>query len=151
MWWNPSSTGQFTTKSAYSMTKQPFERDEVLKQKKIQNFWGPIRGSLLLWKVAHDRFLTKSLLWERNITSEAEYEVCGDSFESTIHVVRDCTLPKEVWGLLLPGGAAGVFWTTRDIRVQLMENVAMEQVGIKTHIGNMFFDNQSRRSGTGKI
>lgn len=31
MWWNPSSTRQFTTKSAYYMIKQPFQTDEVLK------------------------------------------------------------------------------------------------------------------------
>lgn len=40
-------------------------------------------------------------LQHTDFTNMLAVEPCG--------FVRDCTLPKEVWGLLLPGGAAGVF------------------------------------------
>lgn len=93
-WWNPSSQGQFTTKSAYELLMQAIPQLEPFPWEIIWRFQGPSRGSLLLWQITHDRLKTTSLLFDRHVMNDPSCLICGAVLEDTLHAIRDCRLPR---------------------------------------------------------
>lgn len=101
-WWEPSTNGRFTTKSAYDLHADDHEVPDHFRWERIWKFAGPQRASLTLWQVAHNRLKTKALLWSRQILSSPVCDLCSSPWESTLHSVRDCIIARRIWRLVLP-------------------------------------------------
>lgn len=129
IWWERSAKGIFTTKSAYEIiSSETCKRDSQQKWKGIWNFSGQTRGSLLLWMVAHDRLKTNGLLWDRTNRESPRCELCGHAYESTLHAVRDCKLPRQIWSELLNVDRQRRFWTESE--PQQWINVNIQRSGL---------------------
>lgn len=123
LWWTPSTLGHFTTKSAYDLLLQAIPHSEPFPWEIIWRFHGPSKGSLLLWHVTHDRLKTTSFLVDRQVMSDPSCLLCGAVLEDTLHAIRDCRLPRQVWRLLLPPHFASAFWASRDPRMWIRLNL----------------------------
>lgn len=53
-----------------------------------------------LWLVANDKILTNSERNKRNMSDSASCQRCSNTWESTLHAVRDCDKATAVWKLL---------------------------------------------------
>lgn len=77
----------------------------------------------MLWHIAHDRLKTTSLLCGRQILQDPSCLLCGAIVEDTMHAIRDCTLPQQVWPLLLPAHLRTTFWTQMEPRSWILLNI----------------------------
>lgn len=113
--WLPSSNGKFTNASAYELLRQTEGGQPCVSPwSSIWQLKGPTRRSLLLWLVCHDRLKTNFLLWSRNIVEDATCMICGEEIEATLHAVRDCKLPQQVWSFLILAMVYTTDWKTCD-------------------------------------
>ncbi|CAA0835002.1 Polynucleotidyl transferase- ribonuclease H-like superfamily protein [Striga hermonthica] len=104
LYWGPSSTGKFSTRSAYDFL------DDVGGSvpgpgplwRAVWQWPGLQRIRNFLWLLAKNRLLTNVERMRRHLTPEACYELCRQADESTVHVCWDCPLAAEIWRHLLP-------------------------------------------------
>lgn len=123
-WWQTSENGVFTIKSAYDILKPPPPSTGQFQWTQIWNFKGPVRGSLFLWMLAHNRLKTKGLLWRRNVVPSASCELCGADDESILHALRDCPHANHLWKLLLKDITWSDFWLATEPQTWLCVNFA---------------------------
>lgn len=101
LWWQPLSTSIFTTKSAFQLAQVGGQVTGDFNWKALWQFKGPSRGSLLLWHViwsAEDLLLPLGTEHHSN----PDCQVCWETYESTMHALRDCVLAKQLCDLLIP-------------------------------------------------
>lgn len=60
------------------------------------------RVRTLIWFIARERLLMNAERMCRGLVTYACYEQCGCVLESTLHVVRDCGVARNVWNYLVP-------------------------------------------------
>ncbi|KAA3473179.1 reverse transcriptase [Gossypium australe] len=84
--WRHTSTGAFSVKSAYKALKEVSwnSRDELWKR--AWKILGPQR-----------RLLTNVERVRRGLAVDASCLICGHASENILHIIRDCTVAKEVW------------------------------------------------------
>lgn len=123
VWWQPSSKGIFTTRSAYTLLTQDENAQDSFNWNSIWNFKGPLRGSLLLWQAAHKLLKSNSLLWEKKIMDDPGYEICTEGMETPLHTLRDCKLSTAIWQRLLSGEVSNHFWLELDIKEWIKQNI----------------------------
>ncbi|CAA0836031.1 Polynucleotidyl transferase- ribonuclease H-like superfamily protein [Striga hermonthica] len=110
LYWSCSSTGAFSTKSAYNSLDVAAPTSSQALWTAIWTWPGPPRIRTFLWLLKRNRLLTNSERCRRHLTSSDVCIVCGLAVETALHVVRDCSLAKEIWRSLLPCAAAGQFF-----------------------------------------
>ncbi|KAH7846284.1 hypothetical protein Vadar_012105 [Vaccinium darrowii] len=103
--WGNSSNGEFSSKSAWLLTKNftctpPFESwnwvRNVRANPRIRNF---------IWLAALNRLKTKALLFLRKITQNDLCDICKTVCETMGHVLRDCCVAKAIWAdVTIPSG-----------------------------------------------
>lgn len=108
--WLPSSNGVFTTKSAYNLVSPVPSEATSFNWRRLWQFMGPARPSFTLWLAAHNRLKTGALLWEWSIIESPECDQCGAPYETTLHAVRDCHLPRQIWENFVPPQFWQEFW-----------------------------------------
>lgn len=123
--WGPSANGRFTTKLAYALLMEDTHQAVDFNWCQIWRLKGPPRYSLNLWMATHDCLKTKVLLWKWNIVKSATCDLCGGEAESTLHAIRDCTVPRQIWHLLLPWNSWRNFWTATDTKVWTANELSM--------------------------
>lgn len=77
----------------------------------------------MLWKVTHEGLKTCSLLWYRKVLEEPSYILCGDVFESTLQMIRDCEMARRIWEFQLRANAQLDFWNIGDTQKWLKINM----------------------------
>ncbi|KAF5807368.1 putative reverse transcriptase zinc-binding domain-containing protein [Helianthus annuus] len=62
------------------------------------NLWAPIKVNLFVWRLLLDRISTAYNLYKRGIIHQmVDCKLCGDSPETTDHMVTSCYIASVVW------------------------------------------------------
>lgn len=101
-YWAYSNTGQFTAKSAYLSLHQSYNVADKSLWNLAWKWNGPQSIRTFIWLAMNNRLKTKSELFRRHITTDANCCSCGHHLEDTIHVLRDCIIARHVWFRLVP-------------------------------------------------
>jgi hypothetical protein len=98
--WPGTNTGQFTVSAAYHLiTGDAMKRDE----KKWSQIWkinSMERVRVFIWQLVHDRLMTNTRLARWQMGS-SRCNSCIHFDETTIHVIRDCSIASNIWRHLL--------------------------------------------------
>ncbi|PNX79213.1 RNA-directed DNA polymerase (reverse transcriptase) [Trifolium pratense] len=105
---------------------------------KVWKLKAPERVRTFIWLVMHNKLLTNSL---KSVTglSHAMCSYCRVVEETTLHVLRDCTLAKEIWGPAVPVAsrrnwnafwamACYLLWNWRNKELHVRPNRPVHQV-----------------------
>lgn len=92
--WRLQRNGSFSVKSAYSSCCDFGNTNPIFKL--IWRLEVPERVKFFLWKIAHNRLLTKDL-WSRWFGGQNECPVCPGIVETSSHALRDCPKASETF------------------------------------------------------
>ncbi|KAJ8448033.1 hypothetical protein Cgig2_028909 [Carnegiea gigantea] len=109
--WNSSSHGGFTLKSALARIQN---RDQSARDPFWATIWKgniPLRINFFLWLATHERLMTNSHRCTRGLTSNPICTICDSAEETTLHLLRDCSLAWTVWNAMLPSHDRSSFFT----------------------------------------
>ncbi|CAA0815450.1 Polynucleotidyl transferase- ribonuclease H-like superfamily protein [Striga hermonthica] len=116
LYWGFSSTGKFTTKSAYDMLDAAGKPETASTLKPVwRAVWqwpGPQCIRIFLWLLTKNRLLTNVERRRRHLTADGICAICGQTDETILHALRDCSLAAEAWRDLLPRPAISDFFCT---------------------------------------
>ncbi|KAK5776439.1 hypothetical protein PVK06_044398 [Gossypium arboreum] len=70
-------------------------RDKLWKT--VWKIPGPQRVRFFFWIVLKQKLLTNVERVRRGLANDASYSICGHASENILHIIRDCTVAKEVW------------------------------------------------------
>ena len=101
LYWGLSSSGLFTTKSAYQMLACTESPHTGRTWNLIWKWIGPQRIRNFMWLAVQDRLMTNVERARRHLGSSEMCELCGVGRETTLHVLRDCWFAKRLWYNLL--------------------------------------------------
>lgn len=97
LYWDGDPKGKFSIKSAIRIIR----KESTKFQDQLWNLvWkAPVqqRVRAFMWLVCHDRLLGNANRFKRKLTDDPKCFVCGDSVESTLHILRDCPAARSVW------------------------------------------------------
>ncbi|CAN1193376.1 Putative ribonuclease H protein At1g65750 [Linum perenne] len=96
--WGSENHVKFSIKSAYALITDTVRRQSEELWKVICRWKGPNRIRHFLWLAGNDRLLTNDQRTRRNFASDPMCPRCPGQVEDSIHVLRDCSFAKEVWG-----------------------------------------------------
>ncbi|OMO86377.1 reverse transcriptase [Corchorus capsularis] len=96
--WNFSSDGSFNLNSAYEIAASIIhEKDDFVFWKKLWHVPCHFRVMHFLWTAALDKLCTRSMLYHRKISFDPCCDLCLDTEESVLHILRDCTIAHSLW------------------------------------------------------
>ncbi|KAJ3699454.1 hypothetical protein LUZ61_003159 [Rhynchospora tenuis] len=97
--WKWSSTGVYSSASAYRMLADPGLRSPF--HKIIWKIKAPPKVQIFLWLLLLDRVLTQQNLARRNWPSIAACQYCSQGcVETSMHLFVHCVFAKQIWTLL---------------------------------------------------
>ncbi|CAL1377371.1 unnamed protein product [Linum trigynum] len=132
LFWTLSSTGRFTTKSAYqSLLPQEPDRDEKF-WKIIWSLPMPERIRCFMWMVCLGRIATKALLFSRKSANSPHCVRCNGRAETVLHILRDCPSAANFWTRQVPITRQQRFFSA-DTSAWLRMNLA---AGDDEHLGD---------------
>ncbi|CAN1788135.1 Putative ribonuclease H protein At1g65750 [Linum perenne] len=111
--WGGEQNGQFSIKSAYKIVCELDDHQLLDPWKAVWGWKGPNRVRFFFWLVSHDKLLTNLSRLRRQLSTDASCGLCHCQEESTIHILRECTVAVEVWKQL-----KSMFWA-RSVRTAL--------------------------------
>lgn len=99
---NGSPSGGFSLASALKIisNEEELSFEEVRGWRTMWRVDVPQRVRFSLWLASHDRVMTNSNRFLRNLTDDPRCLVCGEVEENTAHILRDCPTAIMVWGKL---------------------------------------------------
>lgn len=95
--WKYSTTGRFSTKSAYALA---CGRDPTTEGRGWEWIWKvptQPRISMFLWMACHQKILTAHQLHSRGLNINPVCSICQNGIEDVTHVLRDCSDAIRVW------------------------------------------------------
>ena len=95
--WFPTVNREFTLNSAYfSLCK-----NNMLDKNKLNNLMWKVRVlqrlKTFLWLVVNDALLTNFSRLKKRLGANDLYPMCGIYSETTLHILRDCEIAKDMW------------------------------------------------------
>jgi hypothetical protein len=97
--WRLSSSGQYTTKSAYEALCQGYIRFDPWRR--IWKSWAPGKCKIFIWLAAHDRCWTTDRLARGNLPHPKLCALCDQEEETINHLLSSCVFAREFWFILL--------------------------------------------------
>lgn len=95
--WNESSNGCFSIRSALQIIRRNENEVEDVIWKKVWKVEASERIRNFLWLVAHDSIILSNVnRVRRHLSDSAMCDICGESDESTLHIIRDCVKARKV-------------------------------------------------------
>ena len=99
--WKLSKSGDFTVKSAYNLLNEVETHEDPLWNR-IWKLKVPERCRMFTWITARQRLLTNASRRIRGICNEDLCPVCHVEVEDQLHVLRDCSITRAMWQILVP-------------------------------------------------
>ncbi|CAN1304300.1 Putative ribonuclease H protein At1g65750 [Linum perenne] len=100
--WGMEPNGRFTIKSAYLLIKDINGGGDNSLWKKVWQWEGPEKIKQFMWLVSHGKLITNEERRRRHIATDASCPECRDLCEDCEHVLRRCSLARQVWEAQLP-------------------------------------------------
>ncbi|MBA0602718.1 hypothetical protein Gorai_002889, partial [Gossypium raimondii] len=69
---------------------------------------GPKRVRFFIWMALKERFLTNVEHMGRGLGSSSSCGFCGHDFEDVLHVIRDCSIARDIW-------LQGISWSIDEV------------------------------------
>jgi hypothetical protein len=96
--WTRTSTGEYTTKSAYLMQ---FEGSIVSPfPAMIWKIWVSSRCKFFLWLLLQDRVWTSNRLQLRGWPNQYFCQLCHHNLETAHHLFAECLVSREIWSMI---------------------------------------------------
>ncbi|CAN1766597.1 Putative ribonuclease H protein At1g65750 [Linum perenne] len=111
--WGLEGNGQYSVRSGYLLASELVDNSDSL-WRDIWRWEGPQRIRHFLWLAAHSKLLTNVERGRRHLTTTEVCGICSPTKESMLHVVRDCSVAKEVWQELLGVNLGHEFFQVND-------------------------------------
>ncbi|CAN1126735.1 Putative ribonuclease H protein At1g65750, partial [Linum perenne] len=109
--WGLEPHGSYSVKSGYLLAKEMGEGVHNAIWKRVWSWKGPQRVRQFLWVAIHKRLMTNVERRRRHITNNAECGLCVNEEESMDHILRGCTLSRQVWCSTLSISTADDFFS----------------------------------------
>lgn len=84
------------------------------------------RVRAFLWLACHDRILGNLNRFKRHMTKHPRCFICGETEESSIHILRDCTAARLVWRKIGGYASKPEFWVG-NIKDWITANIDRKQ------------------------
>jgi hypothetical protein len=97
--WRFSSSGKYSTKSAYKALLQGAISFEP--EKRIWKTWAPGKCRFFMWLVEHNRCWTSDRLAKRGLDHLERCPLCDQHEETINHLLVTCVFARQVWSGLL--------------------------------------------------
>lgn len=110
--WTPGVSGNFTVSTAYTFLKEDDWHDRSNLWSLAWKWPGPQRIRTFLWLALGGRLMTNTERARRHITADDTCPTCHCGPEDVLHVLRDCTLARGCWQLILPPSSLATFQAT---------------------------------------
>eukprot|EP00253_Pinus_taeda_P013603 PITA_13603 len=100
--WGWGQSGIYSTVAGYS-TLQGLKNSNHPPTfwKNVWDSFATPKVNLFCWTLIHNKILTGDNLEKRNITGPHRCAMCNNKSETIRHLFMDCSVEKEVWGLIL--------------------------------------------------
>lgn len=112
--WEGNRSGSFSIKLACEI----FTGIDIQETDRIWPLIWKWRGSqrirIFLWLLVHTRLLTNELKTSRNMGRNSYCPRCESSVETTLHVLRDCLVIRNIWVDLIPQNCLEGFFFIND-------------------------------------
>ncbi|KAJ1696640.1 hypothetical protein LUZ63_005152 [Rhynchospora breviuscula] len=100
--WKWTKEGAFTSKSAYSIMRDPGMRSTYYNQ--LWKTKAPLKVKVFFWTALLDRLLTRENMHHKGWTVQRECVLCQNNFETGLHLFAQCPFARYVWdGFFRPG------------------------------------------------
>lgn len=107
--WTRGANG-CTVKSAYNLCRDWNNGDDWDGWSKIWKLRIQQRVKVFAWLFSHGRIMPNAERWQRHITPSATCGRCSGGEEDELHAVRDCSIAKEIWDVLIPVDMSAEFY-----------------------------------------
>ncbi|CAA0813949.1 Ribonuclease H-like superfamily protein [Striga hermonthica] len=113
LYWGPSATGKFTTRSAYEFLDAEGASRPIPGSlwRAVWKWSGPQRIRHFLWLLVKNHLLTNVERRRRHLTALALCESRGQAEDYALHVCRECPMAAEIWRRLLPSSTHHEFFS----------------------------------------
>ncbi|CAN1219300.1 Putative ribonuclease H protein At1g65750, partial [Linum perenne] len=99
--WGLEPHGMYSVKTGYLLAKGLRDAGSHIVWRKIWRWEGTQRVRQFLWVAYKNRLLTNQERYRRHLTTDNTCGMCMGDAETTEHVLRSCSLAKQVWTKLL--------------------------------------------------
>lgn len=99
------ATWSFLHQPDQAASRGPSVHQRCIPWTRLRQFKEPSRASLLFWTILQGALPTKEFLWRRRITTDPVCDDCQCSVQTDIHVLRDCSMVRQIWIKLVPPAA----------------------------------------------
>lgn len=111
--WRLTSSGMFTTRSAYQYVKGTITSSANQTWCRLWKLKVPQKCKTFIWICLHDRLLTNVSRMHRGLSDSDICPQCGEHPETELHVLRDCACAKSVWEVFVPRHLFRQFFSCR--------------------------------------
>ncbi|XP_055960979.1 uncharacterized protein LOC126672148 [Mercurialis annua] len=101
LYWGLSSSGHFTTKSAYSFSTQDNMAINGVNWTAVWKWTGPEKIRYFLWFAKLSKILTNEERAKRHISADSGCPRCFKDVETCSHALRDCEFSSLIWNRFL--------------------------------------------------
>ncbi|KAJ1421739.1 Ribonuclease H-like superfamily [Sesbania bispinosa] len=132
--WGGTSHGAFSTRSAYDLIVSPGNDVSNSIWRAVWSWEGPQRAKCLLWMILNKGLKTRS----KGFMPSNLCPLCSAHEETTLHIPRDCSLVRPVWGPL-----EAAVWPSRvdDLERQLSVDVPSRSLQHREALVRWMFPN----------
>ncbi|CAL1382609.1 unnamed protein product [Linum trigynum] len=95
--WRLSSSGRFTMKTSYELTRRDDDHHEHPIWKIAWQVEGIQRTRTFFELAMHQRLLTNVERCRRHLALMDACRICGGGPETILHIIRDCPYARAVW------------------------------------------------------
>ncbi|KAL4383219.1 hypothetical protein GQ457_15G014810 [Hibiscus cannabinus] len=100
--WRWNDNKEFSTSSAYDFLMNPGFNPTDAVWKRIWTLEIPQRVRVFLWITLHQRHLTNAERFRRHLSSSAVCSICSHGVEDMDHVLRHCSMARNLWLRVVP-------------------------------------------------
>ncbi|CAL1353594.1 unnamed protein product [Linum trigynum] len=111
IFWQNTSDGKFSTKSAFCMLQHAPNHQDQRLWKNIWQLPVPERVRCFIWLVAHERISCNAQRMARHITQDPFCFRCATQIETALHIFRDCPPAAFLWARSVPSELQNEFFS----------------------------------------
>lgn len=122
IFWNHTSFGDFTSKSAIRLLHEPDTSNDDPIWRHIWKIPVQQRARHFVYLLVKNCLMCNANRFRRHIAPNSECPCCFRE-ETELHLLRDCSIIKEVWKALFGNNFSPSFFTTNDLHDWILVNI----------------------------